>query len=98
MITTPGAGAGAAAAGAQAAIAEAVKASGAIVQVEKDDFMNLLYKAKEPLVVQAESSFFKTSYQYLMSYKGLVFYTKSTEPLMLSNDTLVVKAKKIWVP
>jgi hypothetical protein len=89
------AGSGAAAA---AAIAQAIKASGAIVRVEPMDFMALLERAEKPLLVYCESRFFYTSYQYLMGYKGLVFYTKSRTPLDLPRNIEVVTAKKIWIP
>ena len=47
-----GAGAvGASGAGAAAIIAEAIKASGAIVRVEGSDFMSILSKGDNPLVV-----------------------------------------------
>jgi hypothetical protein len=88
----------AAAAAAAAAIANAVKASGTIVQVEAADFMALLAKTKTPLVVQAKGGIFTTKYSYLTSYKGLAFYTKVSRPLNLPGDIELVLAKKIWVP
>jgi hypothetical protein len=89
---------GAAAGGAAAAIAQAIKASGAIVKVEPLDFMAILEQAENPLVVYCERRFFSTSYQYLTGYKGLVFYTKSRTPLMLPDKIEIVVAKKIWIP
>ncbi len=89
------AGAGVAAA---IAVANAVKASGAIVQVEPEDFLKILARAKDPLVVTAEGGFFKTKYQYLTSYKGLDFYCESTELLQIPNGTELIPAGKIWIP
>ena len=62
-----------------AAIAEAAKASGAIVRIQPDEFRTLLQKAPEPLVVVREGGVFSTKYEYLMGYKGLVFFTSSKE-------------------
>lgn len=90
-----GAGAGA---GAAAAIAQAIKASGAIVRVEPSDFQSLASRQESPLVVVSESRFFGTTYKYLMSYKGLAFYTQSSEPLGLSGRCEVIRAGKIWIP
>jgi len=90
-----GASAGAAAA---AAVAQAIKASGAIVRVEPADFLHILNRQQEPLVVQASGGFFSTSYQYLSSYKGLAFFTKSSFPLTLPNGCEIVQAQKIWIP
>lgn len=85
-------------AGAAAAIMQAIKASGAIVRVEPADFTNLVEKAEDPLVVCCESRFIFTSYQYLMGYKGLVFFTKSPTPLVLPQRIETINCKKIWIP
>jgi hypothetical protein len=86
------------AAAAQAAMAQAIKASGAIVRVEPEDFLRILQRQQEPLVVQATGGFFNTSYQYLSSYKGLAFFVKSPVPLSLPSGCEVVQAQKIWIP
>jgi hypothetical protein len=88
-------GTGAAAA---AAIANAIKASGAIVRVEPEDFETILSKTETPLVVYAEGGLLTTKYQYLMPYKGLVFFAKTQTPLSLPAKTEAVQANKIWIP
>lgn len=85
-------------AAAQAAIANAIRASGAIINVESTDFMTILQKIEKPLVVYSESTFLSTKYHYLTSYKGLIFYTKTTVPLTLPLSTEIIHAKKIWIP
>jgi hypothetical protein len=96
MIMAGGAAAGAAAAA--AAIAQAIKASGVLVTVSPLDFLAVIQRQKEPLVVHAQGGFFSTNYQYLTSYKGLAFFTKSPEPLALPSGTEVVLAKGIHIP
>jgi ABC-type transport system substrate-binding protein len=91
-------GAAAGAAAAAAAIAQAIKASGAIVKVEPNDFISILSRANKPLVVVAKGGLVKSNYQYLMAYKGLIFFTKAENELSLPGDIEVVAAKKIWVP
>jgi len=90
-------GAGAAAAIA-AAIANAIKANGILVRVEPGDFQSLLLKVKDPLVVYAEGGVFSTNYQYLVSYKGFAFFTKSSSPLILPSAVETILARKIWIP
>jgi hypothetical protein len=90
-------GASGAVAGA-AAIAQAIRASGAIVRVEPNDFSIILSKADKPVVVVATSGFRKKRNEYLTGYKGLVFYTKSNIPLQLPSETELIVAKKIWIP
>ena len=83
---------------AAAAIAQAIKASGVLVRVAPDEFVKILGRAKEPLVVVAEGGLFRTNYQYLAGYKGLAFFTKSDAPLNLPGGAELVKASRIWIP
>jgi hypothetical protein len=89
---------GGAAAAAAAAIAQAVKASGAIVRMEPEEFSKLLLKQQSPLVVHAVGGLLSSNYQYLFGHKGLVFFTKSSEPLSLPPQAEVVLARSIWIP
>ncbi|UCC80761.1 MAG: hypothetical protein JSW64_05230 [Candidatus Zixiibacteriota bacterium] len=82
---------------AAAAIANAIKASGAIIRVEPGDFVSIIGRGKNPLVVMTDKSFW-SGYKYLSSYKGLAFYTKSTEKLNLPSDAEIIAAQKIWIP
>jgi hypothetical protein len=88
----------AAAAGAAAAIAMATKASGVIVGVSPENFLAILKRVESPLVVHARGGIFSITYRYLVSYKGLAFYTKSPAPLELPRGTELVQADRIWVP
>ena len=83
---------------AAAAIANAIKASGAIIHVDSTDFMTIIQKMDNPLVVCSESKFISISYRYLTSYKGLIFFTKSATPLILRPSAEIIQAKKIWIP
>ena len=87
-----------AAAGAAAAIAQAIKASGVIVKVEPDEFARILERQPNGLVVTATGGLIRTNYQYLTSYKGLAFFTKSPDPLNLPSGTELIQAQGIWVP
>lgn len=92
-------GGGAVAGGvAAAAIANAIKASGAIVRVENGDFLSIIERAEKPLVVMTQKSFWSPSHKYISSYKGLAFFTKSAEPLRLPNDVELIMAKSISIP
>jgi hypothetical protein len=93
-----GAVAGAAAATAAAAIAQAIKAAGAIVKVKPEEFLKILSRSESPLVVTAEGGFIGVNHQYLTSYKGLAFFTKSSDPLNLPSDTELIVSGKIWIP
>lgn len=86
------------AAAAAAVIANATKASGVVVRVSPENFLAILARAEKPLVVHAQGGIFSTNYQYLLSYKGLAFYSKSRAPLQLPLGTELVQAQKIWIP
>ena len=81
-----------------AAIANATKASGVIVHMECEEFQKILAKAEKCLVVCATGGLISTNYQYLTSYKGLAFFTKSDEPLVLPPGVETINADKIWIP
>lgn len=85
-------------AAAAAAFANAIKASGVIVEVSSDAFQSVLARVENPLVIYAEGGFFSTTHQYLVSYKGFAFVTKSSEPIALPPDSETILAEKIWVP
>lgn len=81
-----------------AAIANAIKASGVIVRVSPENFANILRRVETPLIVYSQGGFFTTKHQYLTSYKGLAFYTKSRQQIDLPRSAEVIIAKGIWIP
>ena len=86
-------------AAAAAAIANAIKASGAIVRVEPEAFLEILARSETPLVVEAEYKvLFAMSYQYLTSYRGFIFYAKSSSPITIPEWCEIVWSKRIWIP
>ncbi len=89
-----------AAAAAAAAIANAVKASGAIVEVDPGVFMTILAGERDsrPLVIMAEGGVIKTNYRYLAACRGFIFYTRSADSLMLPGYVDIITARKIWMP
>jgi hypothetical protein len=87
-----------AAGAAAAAIAQAIKASGVLVRLDPAEFMKIVGRVPDPLVVVATGGLFTKNYQYLVGYKGLAFYTKSAEPLQLPATAEVIAAKGIWAP
>jgi len=92
--------AGDAGAAAAAAIANAIKASGAIIEVDPEVFMTILARERDsrPLVVMAKGGIIKTSYRYLAACRGFIFSTKSSDPLMLPGYVDIISARKIWTP
>lgn len=81
-----------------AAIAEAVRASGAIVQLKPEGFSEILRKSENPCVVVAAGGIFGKKHDYMTSYKGLCFYCRSVEPLQLPTRAEVVHAARMWMP
>lgn len=85
---------GAAAAGAVAA--RAIKASGAIVRVEPEEFQKLLNQGTDGVIVHTIG--FWSRHKYLMGYRGLVFHTTSRDPIVLPRGFHLVEARRMWVP
>ena len=81
-----------------AAIAQAIRASGVLVRVSPEDFQQVLRKGEQPLVIYARGGLFSSNHQYLTSYKGFAFFTKSATEIILAPGTETIVAKKIWIP
>ena len=88
----------AAGAGVLAAIAQAIKASGVLVRVSPDDFQKVLRRGEHPLVIYAKGGLFTSNHQYLTSYKGFAFFTKSATEIIFPPGTETIVANKIWIP
>lgn len=97
MSGVPIAGA-ASTAGYVATVANAIKACGTVVRVEPNEFLTIVARQENPLVVRAKSKFISTSYRYLTSYKGLAFHCKSSTELLLPSNAEFINAKKISIP
>ncbi|HUW58179.1 MAG TPA: hypothetical protein VMZ92_16200, partial [Planctomycetota bacterium] len=90
---------GAVAAGAAAAaIANAIKASGAIIHVEPEDFETILSRSEHPLVVSTGPRWYSKTWRYLTAYKGLIFYTKTPVAFEFGEGFEVITAQQIWIP
>lgn len=81
-----------------AAFANAIKATGVVVSMSESNFQELLKRIDKPLIVHSKEGRFSTSFQYLVSYKGLAFLTRSSNPISLPPNAEIILAKKIWVP
>ena len=86
------------AAAAQAAIANAIKANGVLVSVSPEDFDRILSKSEKPLVISSIGGILRTYYQYLTSYKGFAFFTKTPAPVTFSPRVEIIEARKICIP
>jgi hypothetical protein len=88
-------------AAAAAAISNAIIAAGGIARVVPDVFLSLLDRAENPLVVYTNCwVLFKVAgkHQYLTSYRGLTFVTRSTDELILPKGTEVIRARSMYLP
>lgn len=85
-------------AAAVAAMMNAIKAIGVLVKVEPADFLRIVGKQTDALIVQAPAGLFSKKHDYLVSYKGLAFYTRSPEPLPFPGSAEIVRARSIYIP
>ena len=83
---------------AYAAMANAIKASGVVVRMDAGEWLGLLKRIDEPLVVVGRGGVFRKHYQYLTSHRGLAFFTTSPEPIVLPGRIDVVAARSISIP
>ncbi|MGZ8847006.1 MAG: hypothetical protein ACXW3C_11130 [Pyrinomonadaceae bacterium] len=69
-----------------------------MVSIAPAEFLKIVKKVEAPLVIYTRGGFLSKNHQYLTSYKGLAFYTKSREQIDLPRNTEVIVADKIWIP
>lgn len=81
-----------------AAIANAIKATGVVVRLEPAEWLAILKRIDTPLVVVGQGGVFRKHVQYLTSYRGLAFFTKSPDPLVLPRHVEIVTARSIAIP
>lgn len=93
-----GAAVGASTAAIVATIANAIKACGTLVRVEPQEFLKIIEKQEQPLIVRTTAGVFSHSIKYLTSYKGLAFHCKSQSELNLPAKAELINAKKLSIP
>ena len=77
------------------AIGSARQVSGSTEKITASAFLTILRRMSSPLVVVAETGLVKSKFKYLTSYKGLSFYTESSQPIDLPGDAEIVKADNL---
>jgi hypothetical protein len=65
------------------------------VRLKLEDFMSIISKSEEPLVIVTCEGFFTKLYKYVTAYKGFVFFTESLDRLDFSSNTEVIQAQSI---
>lgn len=83
---------------AAAAMAQAIKASGALVYVDIDAFKHILSRIESPLIVMTQGGFITKNFQYMTNYKGITFFTKINEEMLMPPKAELIYAKKFWMP
>lgn len=74
-------------------------ALGTIVVVDSNRFSSILTMIETPLViVSREKYLFRKLYKYIVTYKGLVFYTDSEKSILLPDNIELIEAERIWTP
>lgn len=85
-------------AAARQAIQNAIKASGAIIKIDPDDFSGLMAKMGNALVAEAPAGVFTKVWKYMTSYKGFLFYTQAKDRLSIPNRYEPIRSRKIRLP
>ncbi|AKG22264.1 hypothetical protein [Calothrix sp. 336/3] len=66
------------------------RGSGILVTCE--DFLQILNKTTEPLVIFTSEGFFTKIYKYITAYKGFIFFTETLSKLDLGSHVEVIHA------
>jgi hypothetical protein len=76
----------------------ATQVFGTLVVVPPDEFATIHELQDVSVVVHAITGKWRKQHVYLTSYQGLTFCAKSPQALELREDTLLVEAKKVFIP
>jgi hypothetical protein len=79
-------------------VIKAKRVAGSTIEVDVTTFLTVLEYKKSGLIVTAKCGFFSTKYQYQISYKDFIFLLQTSEPIMISEDFMIVVAEKIQNP
>lgn len=83
---------------AAAAIANAIKASGAIVRLREEDFIKVISRSDKPVIIVSRGGFMKKDFDYLTAYKGFIFFVRTKNEINLPGDSEIISAQQIWIP
>jgi len=77
---------------------QALKMNGAFIKLTPEDFQNLLNRNEGLAVVTTSTSFFGTTFTYVTSHKGLIFYCKTKSQLSVSNKHEKILVQSVSLP
>jgi hypothetical protein len=66
------------------------------VRVKLEDFLAILSKVEEPLVIITSVGLFTKIYKYVTAYKGFIFFTESLDKLEFNTKTEIIYAQNFW--
>jgi hypothetical protein len=72
-------------------------AAGCVVFLEREEFIDVLKRQEEPLLVCSLSGTFRNAYVYLTCYRGLPFAHRTRTPIPLEGYELI-NAEQIRFP
>ena len=62
------------------------------VHVKCEDFITILSKSEDPLVIMTAEGLFTKIYKYATAYKGFVFFTESLDKLHFGKEIELIQA------
>jgi hypothetical protein len=65
------------------------------VRLKCEDFLNIIAKNPEPLVIVTVEGFFTKIYKYATAYKGFIFFTESLDRFEFDSNVEVIQAQSI---
>jgi hypothetical protein len=65
------------------------------VRLKCEDFLNIIAKNPEPLVIVTVEGFFTKIYKYATAYRGFIFFTESLDRLEFASNIELIQAQGI---
>jgi hypothetical protein len=77
---------------------QALKMNGAFIKLTPENFQNLLNRNEGLAVVTSSVTFFGTTFTYVTSYKGLIFFCKTKSQLSIAGRHETIQAESLSLP
>jgi hypothetical protein len=75
-----------------------LKMNGVFARISPEDFQNLMSRNEGLMIVASKAGIFGNQFQYLTSYKGLIFYCRCGEKLSISSKHETLYSESVSIP
>ena len=77
---------------------KAQRVSGVFVEVDEDQFIEIVAHSEAPLIIIGPQGIWRKRLVYLTAHRGFMFVTYCDQEIELPASCCVLHAKRLWIP